>query len=105
MKKWENVTSQLEIKLTDEMRDELGLFDDAEQLNLRVKHSGYDDPGVITNDPEFSRPPESDVEIHHLEGEVIDEYEEETPLSAEQVEIILDGDITYAAMLDAFWGD
>lgn len=90
MRRWENVTTELEIKLTDEMRDELGLFDDAERLTLRVKYSGYDDPGVITNDPEFSRPPEFNCEIHTIEGEVIDEYEEETPLSAEQINIILD---------------
>lgn len=91
MKKWKNVTSDIEIKLTDEMRDELGLFDDAEVLKLRVKNSGYDDPGVITNDPEFSRPPESDLEIHSIEGEILDEFSEETPLSSEQIDIILDG--------------
>lgn len=91
MNKWENVTSDVTIALTDEMRDELGLFDDAERLQLRVKHSGYDDPGVITNDPEFSRPPEFDCEIHAIEGEVLTEECDETPLSAEQIDIILDG--------------
>lgn len=99
-RRWENVTSQLEISLTDEMRDELGLFDDAERLSLRVKHSGYDDPGVITNDPEFSRPPESDLEIHSIEGEILDEFSEETPLSSEQIEIILDGGDTWEVIYE-----
>ena len=100
MKRWENVTSDIEITLTDEMRDELGLFDDAKILELRVKHSGYDDPGVITNDPEFSRPPESDLEIHALEGEVLTEDCDETPLSAEQIDIILDGGVTLDAIYE-----
>lgn len=100
MRRWENVTSQIEIILTDEMRDELGLFDDAERLKLRVKHSGYEDPGVITNDPEFSRPPEGDCEIHLIEGEVLTEECDETPLSAEQIDIILDGGDVFDAIYE-----
>lgn len=100
MQKWENVTSDITITLTDEMRDELGLFDDAKSLEIRAKHSGYDDPGVITNDPEFSRPPESDLEIHALEGEVLTEDCDETPLSAEQIDIILDGGVTLDAIYE-----
>ena len=100
MNRWENITSDVTVTLTDEMRDELGLFDDAKSLELRVKHSGYDDPGVITNDPEFSRPPEFDAEIHHLEGEVLTEDCDETPLSAEQIDIILDGGVTLDAIYE-----
>lgn len=91
MNKWENVTSDVTVTLTDEMRDELGLFDDAERLSLRVKHSGYDDPGNPFGCNDTARPPEWDCEIHHLEGHVLTEDCDETPLSAEQIEIILDG--------------
>ena len=98
MKRWENITSQLEIKLTDEMRDDLGLFDDAERLKLRVKHSGYDDPGMCFGAPEDCRPPESELDIHAIEGEVLTAECDETPLSAEQIEIILDGGEVFDAI-------
>lgn len=68
MNKWENVTSQLEIKLTDEMRDELGLFDDAERLNLRVK--SIDDDGILLFD-----------------GDVIFEDGNTEPMSVDQIAI------------------
>jgi hypothetical protein len=68
MKRWENVTIQTEIALTDEMRDELGLFDDAKRLKLRVKD--IDDDGNKT-----------------LEGEVIFKTGNTEPMSVEQVEI------------------
>ena len=100
MNKWENVTSQLEIKLTDEMRDEIGLFDDAERLNLRVKHSGYDDPGNPYGSNDTARPPEWDCEIHAIEGEVLTEECDEMPLSAEQINIILDGGDVLEAIYD-----
>lgn len=100
MKRWENVTSQVEITLTDEMRDELGLFDDAERLKLRVKHSGYDDPGQCYGAPEDYRPPDGDCEIHLIEGEVLTEDCDETPLSAEQIDIILDGGIVFDEIYD-----
>jgi len=68
MKRWENATSQLEIKLTDEMRDELGLFDDAKRLKLRVKN--IDDDGNKT-----------------FEGEVKFESGDTEPMSVEQITI------------------
>lgn len=90
MNKWENVTSDVTIKLTDEMRDELGLFDDAAILQLRVKSSGYDDPGNPYDSNDNAISPEFDCEIHAIEGEVLTEDCDETPLSAEQIDIILD---------------
>lgn len=90
MRRWENVTSQLEIKLTDEMRDELGLFDDASTLHLCVKSSGYDDPGNPYDSNDNAISPEFDCEIHAIEGEVLTEGCDETPLSYEQIKIILD---------------
>lgn len=98
MQKWENVTSDITITLTDEMRDELGLFDDAATLQLRVKHSGYDDPGNPYGSNDNARPPEFDAEVHHIEGEVLTEDCDETPLSAEQIEIILDGGEVFDAI-------
>ena len=68
MERWENVTIQTEIALTDEMRDELGLFDDAKRLKLRVKD--IDDDGNKT-----------------LEGEVIFKTGNTEPMSVEQVAI------------------
>lgn len=91
MRKWENVTTELEIELTDEMRDELGLFDDASTLHLRVKSSGYDDPGNPYDSNDNAISPEFNCEIHAIEGEVLTEECDETPLSAEQIDIILDG--------------
>ena len=43
MRRWENITIQMEVALTDEMRDELGLFDDSKSLLVRVKD--IDDDG------------------------------------------------------------
>lgn len=100
MRKWENVTSDVAIVLTDEMREELGLFDDAERLNLRVKHSGYDDPGNPYGSNDTARPPEWDCEIHAIEGEVLTEDCDETPLSAEQIDIILDGGDVFDAIYE-----
>lgn len=68
MRRWENVTSDVTITLTDEMRDELGLFDDAEWLKLRVKN--IDDDGI----PEF-------------EGNIIFETGDTEPMSVEQIAI------------------
>ena len=68
MQRWENITIQLEIALTDEMRDELGLFDDAKRLKLRVKD--IDDDGNKT-----------------FEGEVIFKAGNTEPMSIEQVAI------------------
>lgn len=90
MRRWENVMSDIEITLTDEMRDELGLFDDASTLQLRVKSSGYDDPGNPYDSNDNAISPEFDCEIHAIEGEVLTEDCDETPLSCEQINIILD---------------
>lgn len=68
MKKWENVTSDVTITLTDEMRDELGLFDDAERLNLRVK--SIDDDGIA-----------------EFEGNILFETGDIEPMSVEQIAI------------------
>lgn len=68
MKRWENVTIQMEIALTDEMRDELGLFDDAKRLKLRIKN--IDDDGNKT-----------------FEGEVIFKTGNTEPMSVEQITI------------------
>jgi hypothetical protein len=68
MRRWGNVTIQQEIALTDEMRDELGLFDNAERLKLRVKD--IDDDGNKT-----------------FEGEVIFKAGNTEPMSIEQVAI------------------
>lgn len=68
MQRWENVTIQTEIALSDEMRDELGLFDDAKRLKLRVKN--IDDDGNKT-----------------LEGNIIFKAGNTEPMSVEQVAI------------------
>ena len=68
MRRWENVTIQMEVALTDEMRDELGLFDNAERLKLRVK--SIDDDGNKI-----------------FEGEVIFKTGNTEPMSAEQIAI------------------
>ena len=98
MQKWENVTSEVVIDLTDEMRDELGLFDDAQKLYLSVKHSGYYDECNPFGNPETATPPESDCEVHTIEGDIQSEDYESNPLSAEQIEIILDGGDTFNAI-------
>ncbi|MDD3001926.1 MAG: hypothetical protein PHF29_09255 [Candidatus Riflebacteria bacterium] len=68
MRRWENVTIQTEIALTDEMRDELGLFDDAKSLLVRVKD--IDDDGNKI-----------------FEGEVIFGTGNTEPMSVEQIAI------------------
>ena len=68
MQRWESVTIQTEVALTDEMRDELGLFDDAKRIKLRVK--SIDDDGNKT-----------------LEGEVIFKTGNTEPMSVEQIAI------------------
>lgn len=68
MRRWENITIQSEVALTDEMRDELGLFDDAKSLLVRVKN--IDDDGN-----------------KELEGEVIFKTGNAEPMSIEQVAI------------------
>ena len=68
MRRWENVTIQTEIALTDEMRDELGLFDDAKSLLVRVKD--IDDDGNKI-----------------FEGEVIFGTGNTEPMSVEQITI------------------
>lgn len=68
MRRWENVTIQTEIALTDEMRDELGLFDDAKRLKLRIKD--IDDDGNKS-----------------FEGEVIFKTGNTEPMSVEQIKI------------------
>lgn len=68
MRRWENVTIQIEIALTDEMRDELGLFDDAKSLSLRIK--SIDDDGNKT-----------------FEGKIIFKSGDTEPMSAEQIAI------------------
>ena len=68
MRRWENVTIQTEIALTDEMRDELGLFDDAKSLLVRVKD--IDDDGNKT-----------------LEGNIIFKTGDTEPMSLEQIAI------------------
>ena len=68
MQRWENVTIQTEIALSDEMRDELGLFDDAKSLLVRVKD--IDDDGNKT-----------------FEGDIIFKAGNTEPMSVEQVAI------------------
>ena len=68
MKRWENITIQSEVALTDEMRDELGLFDDAKSLLVRVKN--IDDDGNKT-----------------FEGNVIFKTGNTEPMSVEQIAI------------------
>ena len=68
MQRWENVTIQIEVTLTDEMRDELGLFDDAKSLLVRVKD--IDDDGNKT-----------------LDGNIIFKTGDTEPMSAEQIAI------------------
>lgn len=68
MNRWENVTIQMEVALTDEMRDELGLFDDAKRLKLCIKN--IDDDGNKS-----------------LEGEVIFKTGNTEPMSVEQITI------------------
>ena len=68
MQRWENITIQTEVALTDEMRDELGLFDNAERLKLRVKD--IDDDGN-----------------KELEGNIIFKAGNTEPMSIEQVAI------------------
>lgn len=68
MQRWENVTIQTEIALTDEMRDELGLFDNSKSLLVRVKD--IDDDGNKT-----------------LEGNIIFKTGDTEPMSVEQITI------------------
>ena len=68
MRRWENVAIQIEVALTDEMRDELGLFDDAKRLKLRVKD--IDDDGNKTFD-----------------GNIIFKTGDTEPMSVEQIAI------------------
>jgi hypothetical protein len=68
MERWENITIQTEVALTDEMRDELGLFDDAKSLLVRVKD--IDDDGNKT-----------------LEGNIIFKTGGTEPMSLEQIAI------------------
>lgn len=68
MRRWENITIQSEITLTDEMRDEFGLFDDAKSIKLRIKN--IDDDGNKT-----------------LEGNIIFETGDTEPMSVEQIAI------------------
>jgi hypothetical protein len=68
MQRWENITIQSEVALTDEMRDELGLFDDAKSLLVRVKD--IDDDGNKI-----------------FEGEVIFGTGNTEPMSVEQIAI------------------
>ena len=68
MNRWENVTIQSEVALTDEMRDELGLFDDAKSLLVRVKD--IDDDGN-----------------KELEGNIIFKTGDTEPMSVEQIAI------------------
>lgn len=67
-RKWKNVTTSIEIELTDEMRDELGLFEDAEKLIIRVK--SIDDDGNKT-----------------FEGEIMLDSGDIEPMSVEQIAI------------------
>lgn len=103
MTKWKNATSEVILNLDDEMRDELGLFEDSKSLSLRVKHSGYDFPAKITADPYYSEPPESELEIHELEGEIINEEGDETPLSATHIEIIWNSKEIFETIEDLIW--
>ncbi len=98
MGKWANVTSQLEIILTDRMRHELALCSNAERLKLRVKHSGYYDPGNPYACNDTAVPPEWDCEVQALEGEILAEDDGETPLSSAQIAAILDGGETLEAI-------
>jgi hypothetical protein len=68
MRRWENITIQTEIKLTDEIRDELGLFDNAKSLILRIK--SIDDDGNKA-----------------FEGKVIFKSGDTEPMSVEQIAI------------------
>jgi len=68
MERWENITIQTEVALTEEMRDELGLFDDAKSLLVRVKD--IDDDGNKI-----------------FEGEVIFGTGNTEPMSVEQITI------------------
>ena len=68
MERWENITIQTEVALTDEMRDELGLFDDAKSLIVRVKD--IDDDGN-----------------KELEGNIIFKTGDTEPMSVEQITI------------------
>ena len=97
--RWENVSSTVIVELTDEMRDELGLFDDAKSLEIRAKHSGYDDPGVCFGSNDTCRAPEWDCDITEMEGDVVNEDDDLEPLSAEQIDIILEGGDIYDAIV------
>ena len=68
MERWENITIQTEVALTDEMRDELGLFDNSKSLLVRVKD--IDDDGNKI-----------------FEGEVIFGTGNTEPMSVEQITI------------------
>ena len=68
MQRWENITIQSEVALTDEMRDELGLFDNSKSLLVRVKN--IDDDGN-----------------KELEGNIIFKTGNTEPMSVEQIAI------------------
>ena len=67
MQRWENITIQSEVALTDEMRDELGLFDNSKSLLVRVKN--IDDGNK------------------ELEGNIIFKTGNTEPMSVEQIAI------------------
>ncbi len=87
---WKNVTTQIEIELTDEMRDELGLFEDAKSLNLEVKHYGHFEPAVLAVDPDDSSPEEDELEISSIEGVIEFEDSADEVLSKDQIFILGD---------------
>ena len=58
-KEWSNVSETVDI-----------LTDDRVDLEFDVLHSGYDYPAIITADPDFSQPPEFDIEIELVECRV-----------------------------------
>lgn len=89
-RQWKNVTSEAEITLTDEMREELGLFDDAERLHLDITHSGYYEPARLAADPDDSYPAEDEIEISNIEGYIEFIGSDDEPLSGEQIEILHD---------------
>lgn len=100
IKKWENARVSDRLKVAAGDLSSISI-DSAGELAFTAITSGYDDPGVIGGSNDYCRPPEFDIEIHKIESAIFtDEECNEAILSAEQIEIILDGDEIYEMICD-----
>ena len=90
--RWNNVTGYSAVDLTAEQAQNLNLPPKSGTLHVYLKHSGYNYPASFGTYPEESQPPESDLDIHEiLSACFLDDDCDETVLTKEQTDMILDG--------------